>query len=94
MGQESAIVHAPAMLDRSGNPVGRLRHIPPVTENLSASTRDGHLRQAITDILDLAEVSRARAITIEALGFSEMRSTGRERYGSRRWFRSGWRPRR
>ncbi|MHB8332757.1 MAG: hypothetical protein ACYDEA_11270, partial [Candidatus Dormibacteria bacterium] len=45
------------------------------------------LRQAITQLLDLAEVSGASAITIEDLGFSEMRSTGRERYGSRRWFR-------
>ncbi|MHB1626727.1 MAG: IS200/IS605 family accessory protein TnpB-related protein, partial [Candidatus Dormibacteria bacterium] len=78
---------APALLDRSGNPVGRLRHIPLVTEDLSASTRDGHLRQAITQLLDLAEVSRASSITIEDLAFWEMRSTGRERYGSRRWFR-------
>ena len=46
---------APALLDRSGNPVGRLRHIPLATEDLSASTRDGHLRQAITHLLDLAE---------------------------------------
>ncbi|MHB1575258.1 MAG: IS200/IS605 family accessory protein TnpB-related protein [Candidatus Dormibacteria bacterium] len=78
---------APALLDRSGNPVGRLSHIPLLTEDLSAPTRDGHLRQAITQLLDLAEVSRARCITIEDLGFSEMRSTGRERYGSRHWFR-------
>jgi hypothetical protein len=78
---------APALLDRSGNPVGRLPHIPLLTEDLSASTRDGHLRQAITQLLDLAEVSRARCITIEDLGFSEMRATGRERYGSRHWFR-------
>jgi len=78
---------APALLDRSSNPVGRLPHIPLVTEDLSAATRDGHLRQAITQLLDLAEVSRARCITIEDLGFSEMRSTGRERYGSRHWFR-------
>ncbi|MDA8393730.1 MAG: transposase [Candidatus Dormibacteraeota bacterium] len=78
---------APALLDCSGNPVGRLRHIPLATEDLSASTRDGHLRQAITDLLDLAEAGGARSITIEDLGFSEMRSIGRERYGSRRWFR-------
>ena len=78
---------APALLDRSGNLVGRLAHIPLVTEELSASTRDGRLRQAITQLLDLAEVSGARCITIEDLGFSEMRSVGRERYGSRHWFR-------
>jgi len=77
----------PALLDRSGNPVGRLPHIPLITEDLSPSTRDGHLRQAITQLLDLAEVSGASSITIEDLGFSAMRSTGRGRYGSRRWFR-------
>ncbi len=76
-----------ALLDRSGNPVGRLPHIPLVTEDLPASTRDGHLRQAITQLLDLAAAHGARAITIEDLGFSAMRSTGRERYGSRHWFR-------
>ena len=80
---------APALLDRFGNPVGRLPHIALVTEDRSAWTRDGHLRQAITDLLDLAEAGGARSITIEDLGFSEMRSTGREQYGSRRWFRSG-----
>ena len=47
----------------------------------------GHLRQAITRLLDLAEVSGARCITIEALGFSEIRFVGRERYGSRHWLR-------
>ncbi|MHB8555058.1 MAG: IS200/IS605 family accessory protein TnpB-related protein [Candidatus Dormibacteria bacterium] len=78
---------APALLDRAGNPVGRLSHIPLVTEDLSASIRDGHLRQAITDLLDLAEASGASSVTIEDLGFSEMRSVGRERYGSRHWFR-------
>ena len=78
---------APALLDRSGNPVGRLPHIHLATEDLSAPTRDGHLRQAITQLLELAEVSRAGCITIEDLGFSEMRSVGRERYGSRHWLR-------
>ncbi len=78
---------APALLDRFGNPVGRLPHIALVTEDRSAWTRDGHLRQAITDLLDLAEAGGARSITIEDLGFSEMRSTGREQHGSRRWVR-------
>lgn len=78
---------APALLDRTGNPLGRLPHVPLVTEDLSSPARDGHLRQAITHLLDLAEAGGARSITIEDLGFSEMRSIGRERYGSRRWFR-------
>ena len=58
-----------------------------VAEEPSTSTRDGHLRQAITQLLDLAEASGARCITIEDLGFSEMRSVRRERCGSRDWFR-------
>ncbi|MDA8186443.1 MAG: hypothetical protein M0035_18830, partial [Actinomycetota bacterium] len=39
---------APVVLDRAGNPVIRLPHIPLVTEDLPASVRDGHLRQALT----------------------------------------------
>ncbi len=78
---------APAVVDRSGNPIKRLDHIPFVTENLPASQRDGHLRQALTDALDLAQLHGCKAVVVENLGFSEMRATGRERYGSRKWFR-------
>ena len=78
---------APAVLDRSGNPIERLAHIPLITEDLPASTRDGHLRWAITEALDLAERYGCRLVVVENLGFDEMRATGRERYGSARWFR-------
>ncbi|MHB8456686.1 MAG: hypothetical protein ACYDBS_03190, partial [Acidimicrobiales bacterium] len=78
---------APAVLDRSGNPIGHLAHIPFVTEDLPASQRDGHLRQAITEALDLAEEHHCWLVVVENLGFDEMRPSGRERYGSRKWFR-------
>jgi len=78
---------APAVLDRAGNPIHRLAHIPFITEDLPATTRDGHLRQAITEALDLAERYQCKLICVENLGFDEMRATGRERYGSAKWFR-------
>ncbi len=78
---------APAVLDGSGNPIGRLAHIPLVTEDLPASTRDGHLRAAITQALDLAQAQGCALVAVENLGFDQMRATGRERYGSRKWFR-------
>jgi hypothetical protein len=79
---------APAVLDCSGNPAARLAHIPLVTENLPASTRDGHLRAAITRALDLAQALGCALVAVENLGFDQMRATGRERYGSRKWFRN------
>lgn len=65
----------------------RLSHIPLLTEDLPASTRDGHLRQAISEALDLAENYGCRLIALENLGFDEMRATDRERYGSAKKFR-------
>ena len=78
---------APAVLDRSGNPISRLAHIPFVTDDLPASQRDGHLRRAITEAMDLAQMYACKLVAVENLGFDEIRATGRERYGSRRWFR-------
>ena len=72
-------------------PASRLRPAPPLVEpkptGLILAVGVGHLRQAITQLLDLAEVSRARCITIEDLGFSEVRFVGLERHGSRHWLR-------
>jgi hypothetical protein len=76
-----------AVLDRSGNPVGAPVDVALLTEGLPASTRDGHLRAAITALIDLAEERGCKAIVIEDLGFADMRAIGRERYGSRRRFR-------
>ena len=72
-------------------PASRLRPAPPLVEpkptGLILAVEVGHLRQAITRLLDLAEVSGARCITIEAMGFSEIRFVGRDRYGSGHWLR-------
>ncbi|EQD50025.1 hypothetical protein B1B_11377, partial [mine drainage metagenome] len=78
---------AASVLDASGNPLQILDDIPLVTEDLSTSARDGHLRQAITEALDAAELHDCKAIAVENLGFDEMRATGRENYGSKKWFR-------
>ena len=78
---------APVVLDRSGNPLHLLSHVPLVTEGLSATTRDGHLRACITTLLDLAEVHGCRLLVVENLGFAASRATGRERYGANRRFR-------
>jgi hypothetical protein len=78
---------APAIIDRSGNMVDHLDHIPFVVDGLSASRRDGHLRQTIIEILNLADSYKCRMIVMENLGFDEMRSIGREKQKSSPWFR-------
>ena len=69
MGRSVGRFLAPAVLDCSGNPVARLAHIPLVTENLPASTRDGHLRAAITQALGLAQARGCALVAVENLGF-------------------------
>ncbi|MEA9999684.1 hypothetical protein QN367_11280 [Cryobacterium sp. RTS3] len=69
------------IVDASGNPVGTPAIIPLLVAGLSASTRDGHLRQAITTLLDHAEAAGAAAIAIEDLNFVDARTTGRETMG-------------
>ncbi|MHB8290378.1 MAG: hypothetical protein ACYDEY_14335 [Acidimicrobiales bacterium] len=78
---------APAVVDRSGNPIKHPAHIPFITEDMPASVRDGHVRQAITDALDLAERHGCKLVVTENLGFDDMRATGHERYGAKKWFR-------
>ncbi|ACU54351.1 transposase, IS605 OrfB family [Acidimicrobium ferrooxidans DSM 10331] len=74
---------ATVLLDPSGNPVGRPATIPIVLDGLPATTRDGHLRQAISDVLTMAKTGGARAIVIENLDFAESRDIGRELHGNR-----------
>ena len=40
-----------------------------------------------TGLVHLASAHGCRAIVVEDLGFSDMRAIGRERYGSKKWFR-------
>lgn len=70
-----------AIIDASGNPVGTPDIIPLLVDGLTASTRDGHLRQAITTLLDSAVAAGAAAIAIENLNFSDARTSGRETMG-------------
>jgi IS605 OrfB family transposase len=71
---------AVCVVDPHGNPVG-----PPDTVPLEligpASTRDGRLRAAITDLITLARERGCVGIAIENLGFTDARATGRETMG-------------
>ncbi|MFC9995364.1 hypothetical protein [Nocardia sp. NPDC127526] len=72
---------ATCVLDTSGNPIGAPGTIDVAIRGLSASQRDGHLRAAITTLLDIAEHFGCAAIVIENLDFAEARETGRETLG-------------
>ncbi|NNH73637.1 hypothetical protein HLB23_27935 [Nocardia uniformis] len=72
---------AMCVLDASGNPVGQPDTIAIATEGLPASQRDGHLRAALTTLLDQAEHTGCAAIVIENLDFADARATGRETLG-------------
>jgi IS605 OrfB family transposase len=72
---------ATCALDKSGNPVGEPATIAVARQGLPASQRDGHLRAAITALLDRAEHSGCAAIVIENLDFDDARSAGRETMG-------------
>jgi hypothetical protein len=68
------------VLTPDGNPTG-----PPITITTdmtgSRQRRDGRLRQAITDLLDLAAANGCASVTIENLDFADSRATGRETMG-------------
>jgi hypothetical protein len=68
-------------IDRYGNPVGRPVTIPLDLGRLPASTRDGHLRAAISQVCALARSCGMRAVAIEDLGFADARAAGRETLG-------------
>ncbi|MDA8076275.1 MAG: hypothetical protein M0Z40_13780, partial [Actinomycetota bacterium] len=74
---------AAAVVDASGNPVGAPVTIPLDLAGLAAPTRDGHLRAAISELIALAETSRATAVVVEDLDFAEARHEGREHAGRR-----------
>ncbi len=67
----------------TGNLVGH-----PITASLdlaglSTTTRDGHLRTAISALIAIAEANDCRAVVIEDLDFSDARESGREHTGRR-----------
>jgi len=72
---------AVCVLDSSGNPVAEPVTIALDVKQMRASRRDGHLRAAITALLDAAEQNSCVAITVENLNFADSRATGRETMG-------------
>ncbi|MFK0158241.1 hypothetical protein ACIQVL_18295 [Streptomyces sp. NPDC090499] len=74
---------AACVLDVHGNPIG-----DPVTIPLDltgpTSTRDGRLRAAISDLIELARKHGCVGMAIENLGFADARATGRESMGKGR----------
>jgi len=66
------------VIDQSGNPCGPPLTIPLGLEGLPSSTRDGHLRQAISKLIRLAKADGCRAVVIEDLDFQAARAEGRE----------------
>jgi len=74
---------AAIVVDRSGNPVGHPLSIPLVVACLPATTRDGHLRTAISRVLQVAKDTGCGAIAIENLDFMQARAEGREHAGRR-----------
>ncbi|MEB8344223.1 hypothetical protein [Streptomyces endophyticus] len=69
------------LLDVHGNPVGRPHTVALELSGLPAPTRDARLRQAITQLLDLARRHACAALVIEDLDFADARATGREKLG-------------
>jgi hypothetical protein len=68
-------------IDPDGNPIGTGIDLPLALEGLSASTRDGRLRAAISRLLDVAHQRECTAIGIENLDFTDARTSGRETMG-------------
>lgn len=72
---------AAVVVDPSGNPVSRPVSIPLELDGLRATTRDGRLREAISETITIATEAGCSAIVIEDLDFSDARDLGRERQG-------------
>lgn len=74
---------AVCVLDCYGNVVGAPITIPLALDGLSAPARDGRIRDAISQILQVAEVNHCGAVVIENLDFAVARGEGREMTGNR-----------
>jgi hypothetical protein len=72
------------VLDASGNPVGAPQTAVLELEGHSTSTRDGRLREAISELLHVATNHGCWSILIEDLDFTESRELGREETGRRK----------
>jgi hypothetical protein len=71
------------LIEPSGNPVGPPRTVPLDLAGLAATTRDGRLRAAISELISAARAGGCAAIVVENLDFGQARTEGRERSGLR-----------
>ncbi|MFD3927962.1 hypothetical protein [Streptomyces sp. NPDC058614] len=69
------------ILDPCGNPVGQPRTLPLELAGLPATTRDARLREAVSQLIHLAQLHDCAALVIEDLDFTDARTTGREELG-------------
>jgi IS605 OrfB family transposase len=74
---------AVAAVAPDGNVLGAPATVGLDLAGLPATTRDGHLRAAISTLIATAKAHGARAIVIEDLDFADARAEGRERVGRR-----------
>jgi hypothetical protein len=70
-------------LTPDGNPAGPPVTIPQALAGLPATTRDGRIRAAVTQLIGVAREHGARAMVIENLNFAAAREQGREQAGNR-----------
>jgi IS605 OrfB family transposase len=68
-------------LDPAGNPLGAPHSILLKLDGLLASTRDGHLRAAVAEVIGLAARQGCHSIVVEDLDFADARQVGREKLG-------------
>jgi hypothetical protein len=71
------------VIELSGNPAGPPKTVPLSLAGLAATTRDGRLRAAISELISAARAGGCAAIVIENLDFAEARAEGREGSGAR-----------
>ena len=74
---------AGVVVDPSGNALGRPFSIALELAGLSAATRDGRVRAAITELLERAKDAGCKSIAVEDLDFEDARAEGREHQGRR-----------
>ena len=72
-----------AVVAPDGNILGAPATIGLDLTGLPSTTRDGHLRAAISSLIATARKHGAQAIVIEDLDFTDARAEGREHHGSR-----------
>jgi hypothetical protein len=68
-------------LTSDGNPLGGPQTIPLTLAGLPASTRDGRLRAAISELLAVAKAHGCQVVAVEDLDFTDARQIGREHGG-------------